>query len=86
MARLYRLKHVLFVGSLLDDGYDTALIGKCHLQNMTGMERAYTPPEAEKCKTDEDGYPDQPTTSKLTGADYENEKLRYFGVRHRIMR
>ncbi|WP_438994801.1 sulfatase family protein [Pseudemcibacter sp.] len=62
-----------FVGSLLDDGYDTALIGKCHLQNMTGMERAYTPPEAEKCKTDEDGYPDQPTTSKLTGADYENE-------------
>jgi arylsulfatase A-like enzyme len=33
-----------FVEQLLTNGYDTALIGKCHLQNMTGWQRAYTPP------------------------------------------
>ncbi len=62
-----------FVGSLLEDGYDTALIGKCHLQNMTGWPRAYTPTCAEDCKSGENGYPDQPTRFPLTGDDYENE-------------
>jgi arylsulfatase A-like enzyme len=32
-----------FVSSLMEDGYDTALIGKCHLQNMTGLPPAIIP-------------------------------------------
>lgn len=84
-----------YVGSLMEEGYDTALIGKCHLQNMTGLPRAYTSPYAEECKMDADGYPDQPTKSPLTGADYENENSRlwrddphhtvkkpYYGFKH----
>tara|TARA_R110002096_G_scaffold309403_1_gene503890 strand:+ start:9510 stop:11066 length:1557 start_codon:yes stop_codon:yes gene_type:complete len=62
-----------FVSALLENGYDTALIGKCHLQNMTGLPRAYTSPSANKCSTDADGYPDQPTRTPLTGGDYDNE-------------
>jgi arylsulfatase A-like enzyme len=62
-----------FVEQLLTNGYDTALIGKCHLQNMTGWQRAYTPPTAENCAMDENGYPEQPTRAPITGDDYENE-------------
>jgi len=62
-----------FVGALRENGYDTALIGKCHLQNMTGLPRAYTPPSVDKCSKDMDGYPHQPTRTPLTGDDYENE-------------
>ena len=62
-----------FVGALRESGYDTALIGKSHLQNMTGLPRAYTPSVVEKCSTDKDGYPDQPTRSVLTGDNYDNE-------------
>jgi arylsulfatase A-like enzyme len=40
-------RHRTFVEALREAGYQTALIGKSHLQNMTGWERAYTPPEAE---------------------------------------
>lgn len=62
-----------FASSLMENGYDTALIGKCHLQNMTGWPRAYTPKNAEACRMDEDGYPNQPTRTRLTGSEYENE-------------
>ena len=62
-----------FARSLLEQGYDTALIGKCHLQNMTGLPRAYTPPEADNCKKDSDGYPDQPTHFSQVGENYDNE-------------
>ena len=36
-----------FVEQLSEAGYDTALIGKSHLQNMTGWKRGYTPPGLE---------------------------------------
>jgi arylsulfatase A-like enzyme len=35
-----------FVKSLRSAGNHTVLIGKSHLQNMTGLPRAHTPPEA----------------------------------------
>lgn len=62
-----------FVEALLENGFDTALIGKCHLQNMTGLPRAYTPPSVAKCSKNEAGYPDQPTRTALIGGDYESE-------------
>ncbi len=65
-----------FVGSLLEDGYETALIGKCHLQNMTGLPRAHTPDDIERFKLDANGYPNQPTKSRLMGPDYESENSR----------
>ncbi len=67
------LRSRTYVGSLRDNGYQTALVGKCHLQNMTGLPRAYTPPSVEKCSVDADGYPDQPTTYYMTGDEYSNE-------------
>lgn len=44
-------KHRTFVELLADAGYRTALVGKSHLQNMTGWERGYLPPEARAAQT-----------------------------------
>lgn len=40
-----------FVEVLRDEGYETALIGKSHLQNMTGWKRGHTPLTAEAATT-----------------------------------
>lgn len=60
-----------FVDSLRSAGYRTALIGKAHLQNMTGKPRAYTPSSEH---TAFDGSePIQSSRESLVGPEYENE-------------
>ncbi len=61
-----------FVKSLRSAGYHTALIGKSHLQNMTGQPRAHTPPEA----LGDDGEVFEAFEHAYAGSDYENENSR----------
>ena len=61
-----------FVKSLRSAGYHTALIGKSHLQNMTGLPRAHTPPEA----LGDDGEVFEALEHAYAGAAYENENSR----------
>ena len=56
-----------FVKSLRSAGYHTALIGKSHLQNMTGQPRAHTPPEA----LGDDGEVFEAFEHAYAGSDYE---------------
>ena len=61
-----------FVKSLREAGYRTALIGKSHLQNMTGQPRAHTPQEA----LGKDGQVFEAFEHDLYSADYDNENSR----------
>ena len=61
-----------FVKSLRSAGYHTALIGKSHLQNMTGQPRAHTPPEA----LGDDGEVFEAFEHGYVGKDYDNENSR----------
>ena len=61
-----------FVKSLREAGYRTALIGKSHLQNMTGQPRAHTPQEA----LGKDGRIFEAFEHDLYSADYDNENSR----------
>ena len=65
-----------FVELLSDAGYDTALIGKSHLQNMTGWERGYMPPAAEAARSSagaDSGNVVEAVRHDLTGNDYDAE-------------
>lgn len=57
-----------FVELLSEAGYDTALIGKSHMQNMTGWKRGYTPPELEGVDTVFEAV-----RHALTGPEYDVE-------------
>ena len=61
-----------FVKSLRSAGYHTALIGKSHLQNMTGLPRAHTPTEA----VGDDGEVFEAFEHVYAGPDYDNENSR----------
>ncbi len=88
------LKAQTFVESLRTHGYNTALVGKSHIQNMTSIPRAYTP-SASETAFDEDGLLVQSRRFALEGPDYENEnhekwardpeheiRLPYYGFEH----
>lgn len=61
-----------FVELLGDAGYRTALIGKSHLQNMTGWERGYLPPAAAAAMSSS-GEVLQASRYSLATAEYEVE-------------
>lgn len=83
-----------FVDLLAADGYDTALIGKCHLQSMSPTKpvngvpeqdpRLRQPPE-NLCEADRtwstDGRYDQELSSNWKNPDHELD-LPYYGFRH----
>ncbi|MBF9052380.1 sulfatase-like hydrolase/transferase [Roseobacter sp. HKCCD9010] len=83
-----------FVEELAEAGYDTALMGKLHVQNMTGMEREFTPPGAENL-IEPDGSIREAVRRGPNGEEYQSEnsirwrehadhhvKLPYYGFQH----
>ncbi|MEO1250021.1 MAG: sulfatase-like hydrolase/transferase, partial [Pseudomonadota bacterium] len=61
-----------FVEELAEAGYSTALMGKLHVQNMTGLGREFTPPGAEKL-INEAGSIREAVRHDLAGPDYQSE-------------
>ncbi len=61
-----------FVEELAANGYATALVGKSHLQNMTGLPREFEPPGA-KADPSADGADREAERYGLDGAEYESE-------------
>lgn len=83
-----------FVEELAEAGYDTALMGKLHVQNMTGMEREFTPPGAEGL-IEPDGTIREAVRRGSNGTQYQSENsirwredpthqvtLPYYGFQH----
>lgn len=83
-----------YVEHLSDDGYRTALIGKSHLQNMTG-EKPMWSPSSDDFAIDENGIPQQAFDWDMQRSEYENEnpnlwrddknhevKLPFYGFEH----
>ncbi len=66
------LKARTFVEELANADYDTALMGKLHVQNMTGMDREFTPPGAQEL-VDEQGNIREAVRHDLAGPDYQSE-------------
>ena len=61
-----------YVEHLSDNGYSTALIGKSHLQNMTGRKPQWSP-SSDDFAIDKNGIPQQAFDWDMNGAEYENE-------------
>ena len=61
-----------FVESLADNGYRTSLIGKSHLQNMTGGPPEWIPSK-DNFAVDENGFPCEAVRHNLDSLDYQNE-------------
>ena len=61
-----------FVESLAESGYQTALIGKSHLQNMNGGAPEWLPSE-DNFAVDENGFPREATRHNFNTPDYKNE-------------
>lgn len=83
-----------FVEELAEAGYDTALMGKLHVQNMTGLEREFIPPGADNL-IGADGTIREAVRRDMGGEDYQSEnsvrwredpghhvKLPYYGFQH----
>ena len=64
-----------FVQRLLEEGYHTALIGKSHLQTITGREAAWKPDPA-RYQYDERGQPVEAQSPNRRGQQYLNEDPR----------
>ena len=61
-----------FVESLAENGYRTSLIGKSHLQNMTGGPPEWIPSE-DNFAVDENGFPCEAVRYNLDNSEYQNE-------------
>lgn len=61
-----------FVQRLTDEGYRTALIGKSHLQTMTGLQPAWQPDKADYVFDDND-VPLEANITQRRGKEYLNE-------------
>jgi arylsulfatase A-like enzyme len=61
-----------FVESLAESGYQTALIGKSHLQNMNGGAPEWLPSE-DDFAVDKNGFPREATRHNFNTPDYKNE-------------
>jgi len=74
-----------FVEVLAGAGYDTALIGKSHLQNMTGLKRGYMPPAATAASTST-GEVQEAVRHELGGSGYDAENTLIWRERpeHRV--
>ena len=66
-----------YVEHLADNGYDTALIGKSHLQNMTGNKPGWSP-SSDDFAVDENGIPMQAFDWNMHNDGYENENPNYW--------
>ena len=66
-----------YVEHLGSNGYETALIGKSHLQNMTGKEPLWSP-SSEDFAIDENGIPMQAFDWNMHGIEYENENPNFW--------
>ncbi|MCT8974642.1 sulfatase family protein [Microbaculum marinisediminis] len=64
-----------FVQRLREEGYHTALIGKSHLQTITGWEAPFKP-DPSRYRTGEDGYPSEAELPTRRGPQYLNEDPR----------
>jgi arylsulfatase A-like enzyme len=71
------LKAKTFVEHLAENGYETALIGKSHLQNMTGRKPLYSP-SSEDFAIDKNGMPMQAFDWEMNGIEYENENPNFW--------
>ena len=66
-----------FVEHLSNNGYQTALIGKSHLQNMTGKDPLWSP-SSEDFAVDKNGIPIQAFDWNMRGIEYENENPNFW--------
>jgi len=66
-----------FVEHLTDNGYKTALVGKSHLQNMTGKKPLWSP-SSEDFAVDDKGIPIQAFDWNMRGVEYENENPNFW--------
>ncbi|MBT3428487.1 MAG: sulfatase-like hydrolase/transferase [Gammaproteobacteria bacterium] len=85
-----------FVHRLLEEGYHTALIGKSHLQTISGIEAAWQP-DPKRYQYDENGHAVEAESPNRRGEQYLNEdprswaaaefrtKTPYYGFEHVTM-
>jgi arylsulfatase A-like enzyme len=66
-----------YVEHLSNNGYETALIGKSHLQNMTGKKAMWSP-SSEDFAIDDNGVPLQAFDWNMHGLEYENENPNFW--------
>tara|TARA_A100001011_G_scaffold103415_3_gene109351 strand:- start:132214 stop:133797 length:1584 start_codon:yes stop_codon:yes gene_type:complete len=66
-----------YVEHLAENGYKTALVGKSHLQNMTGKKPMWGP-SSDDFAVDSNGIPIQAFDWNMHGAGYENENPNFW--------